>query len=270
MVRDNRRWVVALLTALSSLAAVAEPLAIPGTGACEAVLRELAQVYGGETVDIPPSTGSTGGTKAVRVGRALLGRVSRPLTDEERADGLRYQSFARDAAVFVSGSGVGVKSLTSTQVRDIFSGQIRRWADVGGIDSPIRVVTRETTDAAATALRKGFPAFADAKTFDGAKLAARDSENLELLLRYKAAIGLSSRAEARLAGDRLVPLAVDGIAATPETIRSGHYPAVMEHAFVWKGKLAPQAERFIKFVQTPQGHAILAKFGLIPMNHDGG
>ncbi|MFN0303152.1 MAG: substrate-binding domain-containing protein [Burkholderiales bacterium] len=263
--REIHWWLAGLIATTTSLAVYAEPLVIPGTAGSEFVLNELAKAYEGGIVSIPPSIGSTRGIKAVRTGQAALGRVSRTLTDEERAVGLKYQAFARDAAVFVAGSGANVTSLTSAQVRDIFSGRIRRWAEVGGADVPIRVVTREPTAAVATALRNAFPEFADAKTFEEAKLAGRSAENLELLFRYRMAIGLSSWVEVREASHRLAVLTIDGKVATNEAVRSGRYPAAIEHAFVWKGRLEHTAERFIDFVYTPRGQAVLMRFGLIPM-----
>jgi len=256
--------VLTLAMAAWSAVANAAGLAIPGTGACEAALKELAAQLAPGRIEVPPSVGSGGGIKAVRAGQATVARVSRTLTDEERAAGLRYQPFALDAAVFVAGTGAGVKRITSAQARDIFSGRLRRWSEVGGADAAIRVVTRESSDAAFSALRDAFAPFAEARPFDGAKLAMRDSENVDLLARFGASIGVSARAALHRLGDRVVVLAVDGREPSAEAVRARTYPAVLEHAFVWKGSLHGEADAFMKAIRSPAGVTILAAHGLLP------
>ena len=65
---------------------------IPGTGACEPILTELARSFNeanpGDNVTVPPSTGSGGGITAVLKGQSRLARVARPLKEAELQQGL--------------------------------------------------------------------------------------------------------------------------------------------------------------------------------------
>ena len=94
----------------------AKTLVIPGTGACEVVLKALAADFNsqnpGQEVVVPPSIGSSEGIRLVGTDQALLGRVARPLEEKERGYGLRYLPFARDAVIFAVGANVEIKSLT--------------------------------------------------------------------------------------------------------------------------------------------------------------
>lgn len=48
----------------------------------------------------------------------------------------------------VTHPGVGVKSLTGDQVKDVFSGKVTNWKEVGGADLPVKVVVPFAGDGA--------------------------------------------------------------------------------------------------------------------------
>jgi phosphate transport system substrate-binding protein len=72
--------------------AAADDLPVVGTGDGLEILRAAGAVYtadhSGTVVLVPPSVHSSGGIAAVRTGAAVLGRIARPLTIEERAEGI--------------------------------------------------------------------------------------------------------------------------------------------------------------------------------------
>jgi phosphate transport system substrate-binding protein len=113
-----------------------ETLTIPGTGACEPVLADLAAAFNrgnpGEQVTVPPSTGSGGGISSVLKEEASLARVARRLKTEEEKQGLVSIVFARDVVAFVVGREVKLSNLSSNQLEAIFSGKIDNWKAFGG------------------------------------------------------------------------------------------------------------------------------------------
>jgi phosphate transport system substrate-binding protein len=70
----------------------ASDLAVVGTGDGLEVLRAVGSAYTADNSEtgilVPPSVHSSGGIAAVRTGTAVLGRIARPLTLEERAEGI--------------------------------------------------------------------------------------------------------------------------------------------------------------------------------------
>ena len=133
--------------AASVMQAAAAELVIPGSGDCEFILNRLAaefeKAHPGRRVQVPPSTGSTGGVKAVLQNEAVLARVARALKPEESQAGLKHVVFARDAVVFAVGEKVTVKSLNAAQLADLFGGRVSNWREVGGEPGPVRLVVRE-------------------------------------------------------------------------------------------------------------------------------
>jgi len=264
-----RILVVAILFGLPSRSGAA-PLTIPGTGACEELLRSVATAYEQShplaKVVIPPSVHSEGGIRDVIDGKAVLARVARPLTPEEASKGLVYRPFAKDAVVFAVGAAVRARNLTIRQLADIFSGKIGTWEQVNGGNGPIRVLYRQTGDSNLTRLQGTFKEFRELRFTREGKALYYDHEMLDMLRKYGNSVGfltLSTIIESRAP----IPfLSLDGIAPTKENIAAGRYPLVTEYAFVSReGALPPEAGAFIDFLFSGEGRNALSGHGLVPV-----
>ena len=248
----------------------AATLTIPGTGSCEAVLRSLGTVYERShplaKVVIPPSVHSEGGIRQVIDGKAVLARVSRPLTPEEAGKGLTYRIFARDAVVFAVGAGVRTRNLTIRQLADIFSGKIGTWEELNGGNGPIRVLYRQTGDSNLTRLQATFKEFRDLRFTHEGKALYYDHEMLEMLRKYGNSIGFLTLSTINESGAPIPFLSLDGVAPTKENIVAGRYPLVTEYSLVYrKGILPPEAGEFIDFLFSGEGRKSLSGHGLVPV-----
>ena len=72
---------------VSNLSFAEDKITISGTGDSQNLLRVLAQhfesAHQGTRIDVPDSTGSGGGVKATAMGKCNLGRVARPIKENE-------------------------------------------------------------------------------------------------------------------------------------------------------------------------------------------
>ncbi len=108
--------------------------------------------------------------KALLEGRADVAAIGRPLTDDEKAQGLAIAPIARyKIAIIVGSSNPFKKTLTDEEVARIFRGEITDWSEVGGSAGPIRVVDRPDTSDIRQSLTR-YPIFPDGvlKTGDNA------------------------------------------------------------------------------------------------------
>jgi phosphate transport system substrate-binding protein len=247
----------------------AEPLAVPGTGACETVLTKLAAAFNAHhpehPVSVPPSSGSTGGIRSVIAGEAVLARVARPLRESEAAAGLKYKPFARDLVLFVVGRGVKVRNLTTAQIDDIFSGKILNWREVGGEEAPVRVLTREPDDSSLDVIRGHMAPFRTMVFSTFSKCLYHDHEMVEALAKYRNSIGWLTGSSFQSIKDRAGALAVDGVSPTRQNVFSGTYNLVEEYALVYKpGHLNGAARGFMHFLFSGPGKARMEELGLIP------
>lgn len=271
----RKRFVPIIVTLLgltaTGMPAAAADLEIPGSGDCEFILNRLAAEFEnaqpGRRVQVPPSTGSTGGVKAVLQNEAILARVARPLKAEESQAGLKSVVFARDAVVFAVGEKVTVKSLTAAQLALLFGGRVSNWREVGGEPGPVRLVVREEGETSIVQLRAKLLPFRALKIGENAKMVARTGEMIELLTRYKTSIGWATNSSVLAAGTALRPLALDGISATAAEVASGKYPVATEYALVFREeRLNAEAREFIAFVRSAAAQDLLRKLGVSPAN----
>lgn len=249
----------------------AEDLVIPGSGNPEHVLKQMAKVFNARQsqyrVLVPPSSGTAGALRDVGDGVSTLGRVGRPLKDEERARGFSFLPLGRDPIVLVGGAGVTVRNLTAQQVIDIYTGKLLNWSALGGKAAPIRAIGREPSDASRQALQKVIPAFRDIVFGSNVKVAHLDPHLLELLDRYPSSLGFINRSALAACNTAVVPLAFEGVAPTPENLEKGSYPLSLEFGLIYKTStgMSPAAKAFVEFSRSPEGLRVLAEHGVLPM-----
>lgn len=264
------RWLALVAVAFFAPAVWAQALTVPGTGACEVLLRKLAARFMALRPDIalevPSSIGSTGGIRAVLDGEAVLARVARPLRPSESEAGLRHQPFARDAVAVAVGERVAVRALSSAALADIIAGRITRWSALGGADAPVRLVAREATETSTRILASAFPALAGVAVTPQAKLAIHDHDMLELLDRYGHALGWITASSRDGARTRLALVDIDGVAPNAANVAAGRYPAAVEYALVYReGALAPAARAFLEFLGSAAGQRAMVEAGVVPL-----
>ncbi len=91
------------------------------------------------------ANGSSKGIKALLAGEIDVAASSRPLSDQEKSQGLVAVPVKTDAiAILVGKANPYDGSLTSDQLRMIFSGKATNWSQVGGPPLPLRVINRNS------------------------------------------------------------------------------------------------------------------------------
>ena len=87
--------------------------------------------------------GSNAAITAVSNNQASMGAISRPLTPDEKARGLQEHAIGNDSIAFVvTQDSVAPVSVTIQELQAILAGSITNWNQVGGEDSPIKLVLR--------------------------------------------------------------------------------------------------------------------------------
>lgn len=249
---------------------MAATLTIPGTGSCEAVLKSVAAAY--ETthpwmhVVIPPSVHSGGGIRQVIDGKADLARVARELTPEEAGKELMVRVFAKDAVVFAVGAGVRARNLTIRQIADIFSGKIGTWEQLDAGKGPIRVLLREPGDSSLRVIQAKYPEIRDLLFTKQGKVTYHDREMLEMLQKYRNAIGFIPLSALNSANPPVTAVEIDRIVPTRVNIIAGRYPLVIECALAYReGNLPSEARDFVSFLFSETGRNALSRHGMIPV-----
>jgi phosphate transport system substrate-binding protein len=175
--------------------------------------------------------------------------------------------------VFFVNEANPVNGLTSEQIRDIYSGKVRNWKALGGGNAEIIAFQRPEYSGSQTVMRRFMgdtplePPLKDHYVGGMGGIVDRISEYRNA----PSAIGYSFRFFLTGPGKRprIKMLAVDGIPPTPETIRSGAYPHVVNlYAVTLKDNPNPHIAPFLEWMQGEQGQELIEKTGYVRLQNE--
>jgi phosphate transport system substrate-binding protein len=208
--------------------------------------------------------GSSVGVTSASDGTADIGMASREIkqTELDACPELRVHVIARDGIAIVTEPGMSVTDLSLEQVRGIFAGDIANWNEVGGPDQVITVVAREEgsgTRAAFEELIMGEEAIiTDAAILQPSNGAVRTTVSVT-----PGAIAFISFG---YLDETTVPIAIDGVLPTEANAASGAYKIVRPLNMLTLGEPEGAVAAWLEFIQSPDGQAIVAAEGYLPVN----
>ena len=222
------------------------------------VLAEVYEKNNDVNIEVQ-QVGSSAGIKNTIDGTSDLGMSSRDLKDEEtkEVDGTQI---AIDGIAVITNTANKVTNLTSEQVKDIFTGKITNWKEVGGEDAQIVVVSRE--DGSGT--RDGFQ---DILGFESDEL-TKDAQICDGSGNVKSTVEGNENAIAYISfgylGDTLNDVKIDGVEPTDANVVDGKYPISRPFIVVnKKDGLSDVAKAFVDFIMSEEGQNIVAEEGFI-------
>ena len=250
--------------ASSTAAALSGNVAAGGSTSMKNVIAALtegfAEVEPGVTVSYDP-TGSGAGITGAADKTLDIGLSSRALKDDEKAD-VEGTTIALDGIAIIVNNASKVEDLTVDQLKQMFTGEITNWSEVGGDDGEIVLVGRE----AGSGTRDGFESIVDVKdsckyaqelTATGAVISAVEANPL--------AIGYASLSAV---GDTVKMVTVGGVECSEETVKDGSYEVQRPFVFVTNKSvtLSEQAQAFVDFATSKDAADLIRTAGAVPVN----
>ena len=251
-------------TASSTAAALSGNVAAGGSTSMKNVIAALtegfAEVEPGVTVSYDP-TGSGAGITGAADKTLDIGLSSRALKDDEKAD-VEGTTIALDGIAIIVNNASKVEDLTVDQLKQMFTGEITNWSEVGGDDGEIVLIGRE----AGSGTRDGFESIVDVKdsckyaqelTATGAVISAVEANPL--------AIGYASLSAV---GDTVKMVTVGGVECSEETVKDGSYEVQRPFVFVTNKSVAlsEQAQAFFDFATSADAADLIRTAGAVPVN----
>ena len=117
-----------------------------GSTSVEKVMNALIYQYQAKHRDVTVNyemNGSGDGIKNTLSGVYEIGHSSRELKTDGSEDGLATIPYAIDGIAIILHQDNQISNLTKEQLKDIYTGKITNWSELGGKDAPITVITRE-------------------------------------------------------------------------------------------------------------------------------
>ena len=251
-------------TASSAAAALSGNVATGGSTSMKNVIAALTEgfteVEPGVTVSYDP-TGSGAGITGATDKTLDIGLSSRALKDDEKAD-VEGTTIALDGIAIIVNNASKVEDLTVDQLKQMFTGEITNWSEVGGDDGEIVLIGRE----AGSGTRDGFESIVDVKdsckyaqelTATGAVISAVEANPL--------AIGYASLSAV---GDTVKMVTVGGVECSEETVKDGSYEVQRPFVFVTNKSvtLSEQAQAFFDFATSADAADLIRTAGAVPVN----
>ena len=251
-------------TASSTAAALSGNVATGGSTSMKNVIAALtegfAEIEPGVTVSYDP-TGSGAGITGATDKTLDIGLSSRALKDDEKAD-VDGTTIALDGIAIIVNNASKVEDLTVDQLKQMFTGEITNWSEVGGDDGEIVLIGRE----AGSGTRDGFESIVDVKdsckyaqelTATGAVISAVEANPL--------AVGYASLSAV---GDTVKMVTVGGVECSEETVKDGSYEVQRPFVFVTNKSVAlsEQAQAFFDFATSADAADLIRTAGAVPVN----
>lgn len=263
------------LGAFPANSVLAGNVTVKGSDTLVILAQKWAEVYmaANPGTKIQVTGGGSGiGLAALQNNTTDIANSSRPIRPAERAAAIRaFGKNPREYKVALDGLSVYVsannplKELGTDQLKDIFTGKIRNWKELGGPDAPITIYSRENSSGTYEFFKehilKGADFASTAQTMPGTAAV------LQAVAKDKNGIGYGGAAYGQ--GAKHLAIRKEGgpaVEPTEETVVSGKYP-ISRFLFMYlnpekdKGEIAA----FLNWVRSEAGQAVVKDVGYYPL-----
>ena len=229
---------------------------VGGSTSVTPLMEMLAAEYAKVKPNVRVNINGTGSGDGINNTGALyqIGMSSRDLTPAEQGRGLRAEIAAIDGIAVIVNRNNPVSNLSVQQIRDIYTGVVTNWSQVGGSSAPIAVVSREAGSGT-----RG--AFEEIIGFQG-RLLAGANENTSTGA-IKAGIAQNPNAIGYISlgsvDDTIKAVSVDGVAPSTGNVQNGSYRVARPFIILAGNNLHAESAAFIQWILGSAGQAIVSR-----------
>ncbi|MBQ9987251.1 MAG: substrate-binding domain-containing protein [Erysipelotrichales bacterium] len=187
---------------------------------------------------------------------------------QENNTTFKYTPIGNEAFVFFVHKDNPITSLTSQQIKDIYSGKITNWKEVGGRNEEIAAFQRNEGSGSQSMLQRfmGDTPIMEAPT---ELVNTMMSGIIEQVSNYRSksnSIGFSFRyyVEGIIQNPDIKMIAIDGIQPTAENIKNGKYPIVTPiYAVTYEENTNENVDLLLEWILSKEGQYILEETGYV-------
>lgn len=245
-------------------AAAGATIAISGSTSVGPLAEKLAMKYEEqEPVNVEVNQiGSSAGIANAISGVSEIGMASRDLKEEEKTE-LEEVVIAYDGIVVVTHPTNKVDNLTIEQVKQIFTGEVTNWKELGGDDMEIVVVSREDGSGSRDAFQE-IVGYSSGELVRNAIVASGNGNIKTTVATNKHAVGFISF---EYIDESIATVDINGVEATAENVLANEYSLSRPFLFVHRAEGPTKAgQSFIDFILSDEGQDIVEVSGAIRVN----
>lgn len=180
----------------------------------------------------------------------------------------RYTEIGTEAFVFFVHKDNPISTLTTEQIKGIYSGEITNWSEVGGNDEKIMAFQRNKNSGSQSMMIR-FMGETPLMTPEMKEEVSGMGEIIQSVVDYKSksgSIGFSFRyyIEGIIKNPDIKLIAVDGVSPTVENIKNKTYPIVTPvYAVTYEGNTNPNVALMLDWILSDEGQYIIEKTGYV-------
>ncbi len=261
---------LALSIATPGIAASKEEVIINGSTTVLPVMQKVTESFAAEhpNVDISLSGGGSGnGIKALTDGLCQIAMSSRDIKGNEvelaKSKGKEpvRTAVAIDALVPIVHPSNPVADLSAAQLRDIYKGIIKNWKEIGGSDSKIVIISRDTSSGTYETWEEVI--MKKEKVTPAALLQASSGSVVQAVSKNKNAIGYIGFG---YLDPSVKKLNMESVEANASTALSRQWPISRELYVFTDGEPKGAAKQLLDYLLDPQkGQKAVSEVGFVPL-----
>lgn len=203
--------------------------------------------------------GSGAGIKDVISGISEIGMSSRELKDEEK-NSVEATTVAYDGIALLVNPENKVKNISLEDVKNVYTGKITNWKELGGEDAPIVVISREEGSGTRDAFQE-IVGYKSEELTKEATISDGSGAVKTTVAGNKNAIGFASF---EYIDETVSALNVNDVEPTAENVKAGDYKISRPFILVTKeDSLTENGQKLIDFVLSTEGQQIVEENKLI-------
>lgn len=193
---------------------------------------------------------------------------------QAKEKGVEFQltPIGKEAFVFFVNHKNPVENLQVEQIKQIYSGQIKNWREVGGKNQSIRAFQRPENSGSQTALQKvmGDTPIMTAPREDVPAGMGGIINQVANYRNFDNALGFSFLIYSTklVQNQQIKLLKINGIEPNHQNIRAKTYPFSYDFYAVTLGNESPETKRLIEWIVSPQGQKLVAQSHYVPISEN--
>jgi len=258
-----------MLMAVAGLALTvrAEDITMAGSTTVLPIAQKTAEVFMDKHpgINITVRGGGSGvGIASIIDGTCDIGNASRPIKDKEIKNALKKGVDVKANVVAMDGIAVivhpsnSISKLTIGQIKEIYTGKISNWSQVGGTNAKIVVTSRDSSSGTFETFNN--LALSKARVRPDALMQASNQAVATTIAQTPGGIGyvglgyLSSSVKA---------IAVDGVMPSKQTVLSQEYKLARPLFMYTKGEPKGALKKYMDFITGKEGQKIAEEVGFV-------
>ena len=267
----NKGLVLSLILGAMLMAGISygDDLRIDGSTTVLPIAQRAAEVFMQKNPDIKvfvTGSGSGTGLKALIDGTTMIATSSREAKDSEIADGkakginMMAHKIALDGVVAIVHPSNKLDNITMDQLKKIYDGTIKTWKELGGVDRPISVVSRDTSSGTYEVWQE--KVLGKDKVRADAMMVASSGQMSQTVAQNPTAIGYDGIG---YIDKSIKVLKINGIAPTVEGVRAFKWPVARFLYVYTNGKPTGVAAKFVDFLLSKEGQNVVKEVKFVTL-----